>query len=112
MFAVQQPMMHPTLDTLFPEHDADAVVYPQYGCGIGYDYHLLLSLVALYCRPVQDSECGQLKPGVRVVVLAKWPNREEQKYYDAEIVSADRKQHSAGECCTHPSSVYRGRART
>jgi hypothetical protein len=32
-----------------------------------------------------------------VVVLFKWADRDEQKYYDAEIVSADRKEHSAGE---------------
>jgi hypothetical protein len=32
-----------------------------------------------------------------VVVLAKWPDRDEQKYYDAEVVSADRKDHGPGE---------------
>jgi hypothetical protein len=32
-----------------------------------------------------------------VVVLFKWADRDEQKYYDAKIVSADRKEHSAGE---------------
>lgn len=57
---------------------------------------------AVYCRPVQDSECGQLQPGTRMVVLAKWPDRDEQKYYDAEVLSADRKEHGAGEGPTHP----------
>lgn len=47
-------------------------------------------------RPVQDSECGQLQPGTRVVVLARWKDRSEQKYYDAEIVSAHRKEHGSG----------------
>lgn len=46
---------------------------------------------------MQDSECGQLQPGTRVVVLAKWPDRDEQKYYDAEVLSADRKEHGTGE---------------
>jgi hypothetical protein len=47
-------------------------------------------------RPVQDNECRRLQPGSKVVVLVKWPDRQEQKYYDAEIVSADFQQHGAG----------------
>ncbi|WIA39335.1 hypothetical protein OEZ86_005447 [Tetradesmus obliquus] len=55
------------------------------------------------CQPVQDSECRKLQPGTRVVVLVKWPGRDEQKYYDAEIVSADFTEHGQdeGDCsCT------------
>lgn len=53
-------------------------------------------------RPVLDSECGQLQPGTRVVVMAKWPERNEQKWYNAQIVSADRKEHGPGaRLCVH-----------
>jgi hypothetical protein len=31
-----------------------------------------------------------------VVVLVKWPGRDEQKYYDAEIVKADFAEHGQG----------------
>jgi hypothetical protein len=32
-----------------------------------------------------------------VVVLVKWPGRDEQKYYDAEIASAELTEHGPGE---------------
>eukprot|EP00775_Hariotina_reticulata_P006775 gene6775-6992_t len=52
------------------------------------------------CQPVQDNECRQLQPGTKVVVLVKWPDRQDQKYYDAEIVNADFEEHGSddGDC--------------
>lgn len=55
----------------------------------------MLCLVGTACRPIQDSNCNELREGERVTAL--YEIEDDMKYYDAVVLRAERHEHGTGE---------------